>query len=415
MKHVYIIILGILLNSAAFSQVVPELVFKNPTYTGTAGAVGTTYKFASVTTGVDALVKISDRSSNLVTLSNIDLTSSGYGNAWQPQISYNGGDVPKNTTYWMEFTISFVSSLNNAIPVTVAAFNVTSLDMDGDNNQLREQATYYGLSSYTLESPTSITVANVTGGKAFTGSYEEYSNVNTSATNIMVTSRYLNTSSFKVRLGAANGNKASSQGERMSSLWFKSFTYSNPNSTLPVNLIYFKARKENNSSILDWATSMEKEFSHFIVEHSADGVNYIEIATVSSSKINSTTERLYAYTDNKSSQMSVIYYKLKMVDIDGKFKYSEVKVIRNAVDQSSVAAFPNPAVSEIHVNIPAGWQNKSVTYSIYHINGTVIKQKTNTHASQTETFNLSGMQAGNYLIKIVNGSEAVVKQFSKQG
>ncbi len=51
MRQVHILILGILINSAAFSQVIPELIFNNPTRTGTDGAVGTVYKFASVTTG----------------------------------------------------------------------------------------------------------------------------------------------------------------------------------------------------------------------------------------------------------------------------------------------------------------------------------------------------------------------------
>ena len=416
MKQIYILILGALLNNTAFSQVVPELIFKNPTRTGTDGAVGTVYKFSSVTTAVDALVKISDRSSNKVSLSTIDLTSSGYTNSFQPQVAYDNGDAPKNTTYWMEFTISFVSSANNAVPVSVAGFNVTSLDMDGDGDKLREQITFYGLNSYTLENPTSITVSNVTGGKTFTGSYDDYPNVNTSATNIMVTNSYINTSSFKVRVGAVTGNKSSDGAERMSSLWFKSFTYTNPSSsTLPVKLNYFKARKDNNISILDWATSMEKEFSHFIVERSADGASYNEIATVSSAKTNSNTERVYSYSDNKSSQMAVVYYRLKMVDIDGKFKYSEVKIIRNAVDQSAVVAFPNPAISELRVNIPASWQNKAVTYSIYHINGSVVKQKISAQASQTETLSLSGLQKGIYLIKVAAENESVVKQFSKQG
>ncbi|MBO9571840.1 MAG: T9SS type A sorting domain-containing protein [Chitinophagaceae bacterium] len=410
----YLLIFTAFLNSNAFAQT--ELVFANPTRTGTDGAVGTVYKFASVTTGIDALVTISDRSSSLVTLSTIDLTTSGFANSFQPRTAYNNGDAPKNATWWMEFSISFVSSANNNTAVAVNSFNVTALDMDGDDKKLREQVTFYGLSSYTLETPTSITVSNVTNGKTFTGDYADYSNINTSATNIMVTATYTNTSTFKVRIGGSTGNMASSSTERMSSLWFKSFTYNNPNSAiLPVNLIYFKAGKLKNAAILDWATSLEKEFSHFIVERSADGNSYNDIATVSGSRTNSTTEKIYSYTDTKAASMQVAYYRLKMVDIDGKFRYSEVKVIRNAVDQSAVVAFPNPAVSELHVNIPASWQNKNVTYSIYHINGTVVKQKNSTQASQTETINLAGLQAGTYIVKITSGSESVVKQFSKQG
>ncbi len=187
---------------------------------------------------MDALVKDQrPQQYTWIGLSTIDITSSGYTNSWQPQISYNDGNAPKNTTYWMEFTISFGQVvLIMQFSITVAAFNVTSLDMDGDNDRLREQVSFYGLSSYTLETPTSITVANVTGGKTFTGSYDDYVNVNTSATNIMVTSKYLNTSSFIVRLGAVTGNKTRLVGaERMSSLWFKIiYLFKSKFYTLPV-------------------------------------------------------------------------------------------------------------------------------------------------------------------------------------
>lgn len=158
---------------SSFAQVIPELIFKNSIRSGPDGAVGTTYKFAEVTTGIDAIVKISDRSSNKVSLASIDLTSSGYDNAFQPQVSYNGGNAPKNTTWWMEFTISFVNHADNNIPVTVTSFNVSALDLDGDNEKLREQVTFFGLNSYTLENPTSITTVNVTNGKVFTGSYDD--------------------------------------------------------------------------------------------------------------------------------------------------------------------------------------------------------------------------------------------------
>ncbi len=410
-------VLIILSGLSASSQVVSELVFKNPTRTGTAGAVGTVYKFASITTGIDALVTISAKSSSLVTLSSIDLTNTGYANAFQPQISYNDGDAPINTTWYMEFDISFVQSSNNAVAVTVTSFNVTALDMDGDDETLRERITFYGLNSYTLESPTSISVSNVTGGKVFTGSYDDYSNINTSATNLMVTNKYVNTNNFKMRIGGTNGSHASNKSERMSSLWFKSFTYNNPVvAALPVNLLSFFAKKDNKGVILDWATSMEKDFSHFVVERSTDGRSFDEIATIFTDGNNSTSAKSYSYTDKSETAAPVIYYRLKMVDVDARYKYSEVRVIRNSknIDQAAVTIFPNPAVSELKVTVPAAWQNKAVTYSIYSSNGAIVKQKITGQAAQTEFISLAGMKPGIYILKAGTAEEAIVKQFAKQ-
>lgn len=420
MKKIYtytlMLIATLALTFNAFtSKAQNELVFTNPTLTGTAGAVGAIYRFANVATGVDALVKINDRSSSLVTLSSIDLSSSGYANAFQPQIAYNNGNAPKNTTWYMEFLIQFVKSTDNTMPVTLNSFDVTSIDMDGDDNKLREQATFYGLKSYTLENPSAITVSSVTNGKIYTGSYTNYSNISTTATSIMVTSHYEVVSSFTVRVGGTTGNATSSLSERMSSLWFKSFTYSAPQVTLPVELEYFTAKKESNATVLNWATAKETNFGHFAVQRSNDGVSYSDIAIVFGDNSGSNAGNAYTYTD-KSNQGKVAYYRLNMVDKDGSSHYSPVKIIRNTDDKEvSIATFPNPATSQVRVTIPNDWQNQPVTYSIYNISGGIIRNKVCAQAAQTETFNISDLKAGTYFIKATAGGSSGVKQFVKAG
>ncbi|GAC1427634.1 MAG: hypothetical protein NVSMB7_04540 [Chitinophagaceae bacterium] len=133
---IFLIAAGYCVTNAQTSQ---ELIFKNGVLTsGTAGENGAVYHFSSVMTGMDALVTINDRSSSAVRLVNLDLTNSGYDKAFQPQVTYGNNASPAgNTDWWMEFQVSFVKA-NTNVAAGLIAFNVTGLDIDGNNDKISE-------------------------------------------------------------------------------------------------------------------------------------------------------------------------------------------------------------------------------------------------------------------------------------
>src|SRR5215475_2029111 len=109
-----------------------DLQFRNAKLeSGIAGKDGAVYRFSQVNNDVDALVKITGRSSSQVKLVSIDITNTGWDNAFQPQVTYGNGRTNGATDYWMEFEISFVEK-GKTSPVTVSSFNVTGLDIDGN-------------------------------------------------------------------------------------------------------------------------------------------------------------------------------------------------------------------------------------------------------------------------------------------
>jgi hypothetical protein len=403
----------------------PHLSFMNPTLdSGTAGADKAVYRFASVTTGVDALVRINGRSSANVELNDIDITSTGYDSAFQPLVNYTNGSNIKNnvvTDWYMEFQVSFVTA-GTKTATTVAAFNATGLDDDG-NTSLHEYLSFYGLSTYTLESPTALTTSNILSGstvvgKRFDGATTEYSGIDVTATTVMVTTNYLNTNSFIVRTGGkAMGPINISNNGRQYSLWFKSFNYITPViSTLPISIASFTAQLNNATEkvALDWATSSEINASHFVVQRSTDGNEYNDMAMVFAQEGNSSSDRDYNYSDDISAvNGALIYYRLKMVDIDGQFKYSEIAVVRIAKStaQAKLTVYPNPVLSELRVTIPDSWQNKLVTYNIYNISGSLLRSATSSHAGQTESFSVSDLPVGTYIIRAANGNDQSAQQF----
>jgi len=398
------------------------LVFKDPVLvSGTDKSDGATYRFPNVADKVDALLTISGRSSSKVKLSNIDLTNTGWDKAFQPQISYNG-DGPAD--WWMDFDISFVST-NTTLPVVVSNFNVTALDIDGDGKRLREYVALKGLKSYTVENRSALSISDllelVTGlltptGKRFDGSLTEYSGIDTSATKVMVTATYQNKSQFRVRAGGTSSS-GSISADRMYSFWFKSFSYQAPvQSSLPITLSAFTAQKSGNSVVLNWSTEMEKNVSHYIIERSTNGSDFVDAGLIFSTESNSSVHKEYSFNDDvKSMSASLLYYRLKIVDLDGKYEQSAIRTIRTAEEKerTKILVYPNPAVSDVLITLPATWQNKQVIVQVVNTNGLVVKNITDARAGQTENVNVAGLPPGIYIVKVISGKETAVQQLIK--
>lgn len=99
------------------------------------------------------------------------------------------------------------------------------------------------------------------------------------------------------------------------------------NYLLPVELISFTATKQNNDVALQWKTAQETNSRHFDVERSLDGTNFNTIATKAAAG-NSNTVLVYNYTDADAAAFGgTVYYRLKLVDIDGSYKYSPIAAV----------------------------------------------------------------------------------------
>ncbi len=411
--------------SVANAQMSQELVFKNAVLkSGTAGQDGAVYRFPSVMSGVDALIKINGRSSSMVSLVAIDLSNTGFDKAFQPQVTYGSNTSPSgNKDWWMEFQVDFVKS-NTTTPQPMDTFNVTSLDIDGNNDKISEYQSFYGQKSFTLEALSALlssaiqekvndTWVNV--GRRFDGPVLNFTDVDTLATAAMVTNMYSNTNSLRVRTGAKSTG-VSNAADRMYSMWFKTFTYNAAiTKMLPVTLINWSAAFANNSVTLKWATSTEKNASHFVVERSFDGIEYTDAAMLFAAG-NSNLVTNYSFNDKlPAGNSGTIYYRLKIADMDGNYKSSDVRIVRTgkSAETVKVIAYPNPVVNEVRVTVPQQWQGKQVSYQLTNTNGQIIKSYTVQYASQTEVINMTQSPAGMYVLRVINGNETAVQSVIK--
>jgi len=117
---------------------------------------------------------------------------------------------------------------------------------------------------------------------------------------------------------------------------------------LPLTLKYFTSWKRPDANRLTWLTTSEKNFSHFDIEKSTDGVNFIRIGT-KAGKGNSSSETNYMFDDNEIKPLQ--YYRLKYIDANGQFMYSNVlRVNRDDVNTSKVI-FSNHVTSTLALRI----------------------------------------------------------------
>jgi hypothetical protein len=116
-------------------------------------------------------------------------------------------------------------------------------------------------------------------------------------------------------------------------------------STLPVRLISFTGNYRDQSTNLNWETENQENFDHFEIERGTNGAQFTAIG--SKAALAGNTSRLgYSYSDDLGNvNGSVFYYRLKIVDKDGQFKYSNVIMIRKESKSiNGVAINPNPVV-----------------------------------------------------------------------
>jgi len=111
--------------------------------------------------------------------------------------------------------------------------------------------------------------------------------------------------------------------------------------SLPLKMGDFTAAAKPTGIQLNWETFLEQNTAFFDVEHSTNGSDFIAIGKVNA-KGNSTSKQFYTYTDIKAPQ-GMIYYRLKMVDLDNSYTYSRII--------ASLDLFPNPVINALQVQL----------------------------------------------------------------
>lgn len=115
---------------------------------------------------------------------------------------------------------------------------------------------------------------------------------------------------------------------------------------LPVELVDFQAKAAADHIELTWESAMEQRFKGYELERSADGENFVFLASVAS-RGNENTGAAYQYQDHSAGRGSTWYYRLKMSDLDGSVNYSPVRSARLEAAWENPILMPNPTAGDV--------------------------------------------------------------------
>jgi 1,4-alpha-glucan branching enzyme len=187
---------------------------------------------------------------------------------------------------------------------------------------------------------------------------------------------------------------------------------------LPLKLISFKGRRSNESISLTWITSNEVNVKHFLVQRSFDGTTFTTISTVAARNIEN-EQQTYGYADRDASAVKShkkVYYRLKMVDLDGKYTYSSVAIIHPSSRNRSFSLYPNPVKgSDLYVALDDDLVTSAVQVKIEDVTGRVYGKWTcNPTSDGLIPVDVKNLKSGVYLLKTENLKTSYVQQFIVQ-
>jgi hypothetical protein len=169
----------------------------------------------------------------------------------------------------------------------------------------------------------------------------------------------------------------------------------------PLTLLSFDGKRVPEAIQLNWSTTNEYNVSNFQVERSLNGSDFTTLSTVSAKNVQGINS--YSYNDvdiRATSSATKVYYRLKMVDKDGRFTYSKVVEITTAKNNAAFI-YPNP-VNGDNISIKLATTNwKQLSIVLTNVNGKACKTWNLSSASTNEIkLNIGGISNGIYFLKL---------------
>jgi hypothetical protein len=131
-----------------------------------------------------------------------------------------------------------------------------------------------------------------------------------------------------------------------------------PVAPLPVTLLSFAANRLNDGVQLKWITSQEINSDYFQIDRSIDGSSWDAIGQIAGAG-NSGQLLSYFYTD-RNFPTGTVFYRLKEVDLDGRFKYSSILRLSNDKIKNVLQTYPNPFDSQVNIELTIDKEQETI-------------------------------------------------------
>ncbi len=174
---------------------------------------------------------------------------------------------------------------------------------------------------------------------------------------------------------------------------------------VPITLKSFAAKYDDKNVVLNWATTAEINSSGFEVQYSRNGTDFPTLTWLDA-RGTERSETVYTYThDNPGPGLH--YYRLKMVDLDGRIQYSDTRSVLIKPGEG-IDIFPNPTTGIIRIH---GLEGDNTSYEVHNVLGQRLKFG---NLDQGQAVDISLLQKGMYVLTLRNGGYKIVRQIVKE-
>jgi hypothetical protein len=179
--------------------------------------------------------------------------------------------------------------------------------------------------------------------------------------------------------------------------------------TTPVKFTSFYALKKDNTALLSWQiTNEDANVMSYEVERSVNGVAFTKFTSVTP-KHNGSVTNTYNLTDNNLSSVQnsgVIYYRIKQIDKNGNFVYTDIRSVRISAKGVVIGVYPNPVKEAANLSLDLT-EDALITVNVTDATGKEIK-RLNFNATKglnVKKIDMNTLASGTYLLKVQAGTD----------
>lgn len=181
--------------------------------------------------------------------------------------------------------------------------------------------------------------------------------------------------------------------------------------TLPVELLNFHARYEEDLVRLNWSTASEKDNEGFHVERSTENTGDFKSIGWLSGHGSTQIEQQYSFEDRDLQRGVTYFYRLAQMNTDGSVIYSDVQAVRVEGVSGELTIAPNPAQTTIQLQLPADAGKNPLQVSMWTAAGQLVLTQT---LEQGELLDVAELPEGMYVVQVIAGTQFLKGRFVKK-
>ncbi|MEZ4772571.1 MAG: T9SS type A sorting domain-containing protein [Bacteroidia bacterium] len=191
---------------------------------------------------------------------------------------------------------------------------------------------------------------------------------------------------------------------------FSTWTLASFNANFPVELVHFSTSKTEGGVLLEWQTASELNNEGFAVEHSTDVSNWDYLGFVEGQGTSMEAHDYQFIHGNPTYGEN--YYRLRQVDFDGKFEYSDIRSVEFGGLEHQIKVFPNPAKTHFNVQISDDFRQASIR--VFDLSGRLVFEQELDGGNQSLVIDVNAWPSEIYLIRVVEDGRSATHKLQVQ-